>query len=207
MTSTSYAVLGLLAARPATSYDLAKQVRRSLAYFWPRAERMLYEEPKRLVEAGYASTSQEQFGRRTRTVYSITDDGRTALAGWLAVPPVPPSFELEGILKVFFAEDGDLAALRATLATIEDQAEQTLRGLAAMCFETVTDRAEYPDRIHINALVMRLAIDIQRLHVQWAHWALEQVAGWDDTRTPARTWRDTALAVFEDGATSGRPAR
>jgi PadR family transcriptional regulator AphA len=44
-TTTSYAVLGLLSVRSWTTYELAKQVQRSLNWFWPRAERKLYDEP------------------------------------------------------------------------------------------------------------------------------------------------------------------
>ena len=47
-TTTSYAVLGLLSVRSWTTYELAKQVQRSLNWFWPRAERKLYDEPKQL---------------------------------------------------------------------------------------------------------------------------------------------------------------
>ena len=50
---TGYAVLGLLSLRPWTTYELAQQVRRSLHWFWTRAERRIYEEPKRLVENGW----------------------------------------------------------------------------------------------------------------------------------------------------------
>ena len=52
LTTTSYAILGLLAVKPWATYDLAKQLQRSLHFFWPRAESNLYAEPKRLVEAG-----------------------------------------------------------------------------------------------------------------------------------------------------------
>src|SRR5688572_5469801 len=51
-TTTSYAILGLLSVRRWTTYELAKQVQRSLNWFWPRAERKLYDEPKRLVADG-----------------------------------------------------------------------------------------------------------------------------------------------------------
>ena len=81
-TTTSYAVLGLLSVRSWTTYELAKQVQRSLNWFWPRAERKLYDEPKRLVAQGLATASQEATGQRPRTVYSITDDGRRALRQW-----------------------------------------------------------------------------------------------------------------------------
>ena len=63
-TTTSYAVLGLLAIRPWTTYELAKQVQRSLRWFWPRAERKLYDEPKRLAADGLATATREHTGKR-----------------------------------------------------------------------------------------------------------------------------------------------
>ncbi len=200
LTSTSYALLGLLSSRSATSYELAKQVRRSLRYFWPRAERNIYEEPKRLVDAGFVTATVEPLGRRTRTVYAITAKGRRALSRWLAEPSADLTVESEGLLKSFFAVDGDIASLRATLETFETQATQRLGALAAMCLETVNGEARYPERVHINALTMRLAIDMERLQAAWARWALEQVGGWEDTRSPALTWRAEAMEVFRDGA-------
>ena len=41
----------------------------SLHNFWPRAERKLYEEPKRLVEHGLAELTRDLVGRRPRTTY------------------------------------------------------------------------------------------------------------------------------------------
>lgn len=54
LTPTSYAILGLLAVRPYTTYELATQVERTVRRFWPRARSKLYEEPKKLVAAGLA---------------------------------------------------------------------------------------------------------------------------------------------------------
>ena len=35
LTTTSYAILGLLAVKPWTTYELAQQMRRALGQFWP----------------------------------------------------------------------------------------------------------------------------------------------------------------------------
>ena len=56
LTPTSFAMLGLLAIQPWTTYELAKQMQRSVHFFWPRAERKLYDEPKRLAALGLASS-------------------------------------------------------------------------------------------------------------------------------------------------------
>src|SRR5207245_5326771 len=48
-TTTSYAVLAVLALRDHSTYDLTKHGRFPLRYLWPRAERPVYAEPTRLV--------------------------------------------------------------------------------------------------------------------------------------------------------------
>ena len=93
LTTTSYAILGLLRLRSWTSYELAKQVQKSLGWFWPRAERKLYDEPKNLVALGLATATDEHTGNRPRTVYAITPAGRKALRGWLGHTPEPPALE------------------------------------------------------------------------------------------------------------------
>ena len=80
-TTTSYALLGLLRLRPWTTYELAKQAQRSLNWFWPRAERKLYDEPKHLVDAGLATARAGATGKRPRTAYPITAAGRLLRSG------------------------------------------------------------------------------------------------------------------------------
>ena len=125
-TTTSYAILGLLAVRPWTTYELAKQVRRSLNWFWPRAERKLYDEPKRLVADGLATATEGFTGRRKRTTYAITAEGRAELARWLGEPSAPPTYEFEAMVRVFFADAGDLDQLRATLRRTDTEAADRL---------------------------------------------------------------------------------
>ena len=67
LTTTSYAILGLLAVKPWTTYELAQQMKRAVGQFWPRAESNLYAEPKKLVALGLATASQEKVGNRPRT--------------------------------------------------------------------------------------------------------------------------------------------
>ena len=104
LTPTSYSILGLLALKPWTTYELAQQMERALGQFWPRAESRLYEEPKKLVAHGLARASSEMVGKRPRTIYTITAKGRRALAKWVATPGGGPVLEFEALIKVFFAE-------------------------------------------------------------------------------------------------------
>src|SRR5215469_8270629 len=115
LTTTSYAVLGLLAIKPWSSYELTQQMDRSLGRVWPRAVSKLYEEPKKLALHGLATAATERNGGRTRTIYSITDEGRQALRTWLADPAAGPVLESEQLLKVFFADHGSTKDLLTTL--------------------------------------------------------------------------------------------
>src|SRR5215207_6525844 len=90
LTETSYAILGHLALRPWKAYDLSRSINRSLRWFWSRAESRIYAEAARLVTAGLVQASHTAVGARRRTTYSITADGRRALADWLG-SPAPPS--------------------------------------------------------------------------------------------------------------------
>ena len=182
LTTTSYAILGLLRIKPWTTYELAKQVQKGLGWFWPRAERKLYDEPKNLVALGLASATEEHTGNRPRTMYAITPAGKRALRSWLGQAPEPPAFEFEGMVKVFFADGGTIDQLRATLVAIEDAARARIAELRSMIDAARTPSYEFTDRWPINALGLRFELDHEAQIAEWAAWAREQVATW---RTPS----------------------
>ena len=180
---TSYAVLGLLSVRTWTTYELAKQVQRSLNWFWPRAERRLYDEPKQLVAHGLATATKEFTGQRPRTVYGITDAGRAALRDWLGQPSSPRAVESEAMLKVFFSDAGNLDQLTATLEGMVSEAQERLSQLADLA-GSAEHQPAFPHRLHISALALRLHLDQELTTLRWARWAQEQVALWRDTTDP-----------------------
>lgn len=180
LTTTSYAILGLLALQPWSAYDLTKQVQRSLHFCWPRAETRLYQEPKNLVEHGLAKATIKTSGRRARTVYSITPQGRRALRRWLDEPSAPPRFESEALLRLFFAEHGSKEGLLETLTGLEAHANE-LRGQSlALGAEYLSDQALFPERIHILGLVGKFVLDQTALVAEWAQWARAEVERWPD---------------------------
>ena len=128
LTTTSYAILGLLAIKPWTTHELVQQVDRSLRRFWPRAQSKLYEEPKKLVAHGYATAVEDPVGRRRRTRYSITAKGRRALAAWLHQPGDGPALEFEQLVKIHFADSGTKADVVANVRASTDVGAGAERG-------------------------------------------------------------------------------
>jgi len=166
-TPTSYAVLGLLAVRPWTTYELARQSERSLRWFFPRAERAVYLEAKRLVDLGWARARKSTTGRRTGTTYTITAAGRAALRSWLGEPSGATQIESEAALKLFFADQAGSAELRATVEGIRAHAAAALAELAGMA----GGASEFPERVATNVLSMRLITDLHEAMHAWTDWA------------------------------------
>jgi DNA-binding PadR family transcriptional regulator len=128
--------LGLLSIKPWSSYELTQQMDCSLGRVWPRAVSKPYKGPKKLASHGLARSATEQNGRRTRTVYAITAQGRRALAEWLHQPGDAPVLQFEQLLKVFFADNGTKTDLLATLAAAQEWAR-------ARCAESLAIGEQY----------------------------------------------------------------
>jgi PadR family transcriptional regulator, regulatory protein AphA len=196
LTPTSYAILGLLAIKPWTTYELATQIERTVRRFWPRTRSKLYEEPKKLVAAGLAEATKGAHGRRPRTVYTITPAGRDALAAWLASESAEPTFESEHLLKVFYAGGGTTDDVRATLADlrawVHTQTEHNVRVAGSYVHGT----GPFPDRLPILVLTGRFLDDYLEMLDRWADWASEVAADWPDAPTEAESDRDAMAATL-----------
>jgi DNA-binding PadR family transcriptional regulator len=192
LTTTSYAILGLLAVKPWTTHELVQQVERSLRRIWPRAASKLYEEPKKLAAHGFARATDDSVGRRPRTRYTITAKGRRALASWLSQPGDGPILECEQLVKIHFADSGTRADivtnLDATRAWVLTQNEENLATARAYR----DGRGAFPERAALNQLPGRFLTEFYVTVARWVRWADEIVESWPDdvTRAPF----DTAAA-------------
>lgn len=195
LSSTSFAILGLLAVQPWTTHELVRQVDRSLRRIWPRAQSKLYEEPKKLVAHGLARAEDDPVGRRRRTRYTITPKGRRALATWVAEPGAGPVLEFESLVKISFCDSGTrtdlLANLGATRAWVAEQNEENLATARAY----LEGRSAFPQRAGLNQLAGRFLTDFYDLVGRWADWATEVVEDWPDDVREA----PFSTAIAEEG--------
>lgn len=176
-------------------------MKRSIHYYWPRAESKIYEEPKKLVAHGLATATREYAGRRPRTVYAITNEGRRALRRWLAEPGKGPMVEFEGLVKVLFAEQGGKDGLLATLASIRTEAEQTRQHHAELATDLAKTGGPFPDRLHVNTLVFKFMWEQTAMLIRWVTWAEQEVADWPDDATQPPE-REVATVLREAAASS-----
>ncbi len=185
LTPTSYAVLGLLALEPGSAYDLVRRAKTTLRHFFPRAERKLYEEPKRLEALGLVVGREERTGKRLRTVYRITKEGKRALREWFTLPAAAPQFESEAVLK---ASLGDLTTKTRLLEALEQAEVFAVQGLAegraiaeALLDSQGAEASSQAGRLHVVALMYEFVFSYFESMARWASWAREEVASWPDT--------------------------
>jgi DNA-binding PadR family transcriptional regulator len=197
LTTTSYAILGQLALRSWTTYELVAEMRRNLRYFWPRAETLIYAEVKRLAAAGLATATTSYTGRRRRTTYAITPAGRAALAAWLETAPQRLLLEFEGLLRVLLAPFGTSEHLIASLHNVRDDADELLRMAEAIRGEYLAGRAPFQEHAAVRAFVYDFLVHHARMVRAWAERAIIVVEAWPELTAEERTRR--ALAIFAAG--------
>jgi PadR family transcriptional regulator AphA len=182
LSTTGLGILGLLALRPFSAYELAQQIHRGLRYLQPASERNLYAEPKRLAAAGLVRMRHEPVGRRSRTIYEITPAGREALRGQLATPPAPPQLEFEALQRLIFADQGSKQDLLAALDTTSQQVQQLLDDGLQQVRGYQADGGPFPQRLHLIILFSRFYTDFLLLLRDWIALARREVASWPTTR-------------------------
>jgi PadR family transcriptional regulator AphA len=103
LSPTAYVILGMLAWRPMSGYDIKATVDHSTRFFWATSYGQIYPELRRLADAGLVEGEATAGSGRRRTGYSLTAVGREALEDWLAQEPHTFEQRDEGLLKLFFA--------------------------------------------------------------------------------------------------------
>ena len=109
LSATAKVILGMLAARPRSGYEIKQLVDNSTRFFWAASYGQIYPELKRLEKAGLISGTDAPHGGRQRTVFDLTREGRKRAEEWISRPPEVFELRDEGLLKLFFAGVTDAA--------------------------------------------------------------------------------------------------
>jgi DNA-binding PadR family transcriptional regulator len=209
LTTTSYCLLGLLNLRSFSAYELTKYMRRSaLADLWPRTEAAIYREGSRIVDAGLATAATEQDGNRTRTVYTITTQGRRALRSWLREPGATLTFECEAAVKAFFGDATDVESMRAQLQMIVDTTQTRASEMVPVMDGWTQGSLPFPERLHCTAMAADLISRLEQATLSWAEAWLENLDGWDGTKLdPAKERQARAvIAALQQAAAQLTPS-
>jgi DNA-binding PadR family transcriptional regulator len=104
LSATAKVILGMLASRPRTGYEIKSFADHSTRFFWTASYGQIYPELRRLAEAGLIEGTSSPTGGRQRTVFQLTRAGRHELKHWHELPPDVFEYRDEGLLKLFFSD-------------------------------------------------------------------------------------------------------
>ena len=141
-------------ARRAAVDDLqatAKQAQRSLRWFWPRAERKALRRAQAPRRGGPGDRDpRAHWPSRPHRLHHHGCRSRGPARG--STTAAPPSTDLEGMVKVFFADAGSKDQALDALGRIEAQASDRLAEIAGLA----SGPPQFPERVHLGALGLRL---------------------------------------------------
>jgi PadR family transcriptional regulator, regulatory protein AphA len=196
--TTANALLGLLALRPSWStWELTKQLRRNMRFFWPRVESRIYDEARTLVTRGLARDRRSYTGRRGRTTYTITAKGKRELQRWLATPPRASSLECEPLLRVFLGDLGTHEQLLVALEQVRADADAILDVGRTVAAEYLAGTAPFQDQVHVRSLVFDFLSSHALMLRAWAERAEATVTLWPGTSSEERIER--AKSIIAEG--------
>jgi len=127
LSTGGYVVLGLLLDEPASGWDLARKIDRSIAHFWPLTKAHIYAELPKIAARNWASAEAiAQSGAPDRRVFTATAAGRQAFRDWIAEVNLTDERGRQPLqLQLFFAAHADPAKLGELLNTWEARALDT----------------------------------------------------------------------------------
>ena len=160
LSPTARVILGLLAWRPRTGYEIKQVTDQSTRFFWGASYGQIYPELRRLEAAGLVESREEPRGRVPRRVFSLTQAGRKALDAWLEEPEEAYEVRDEGLLKLFF---GDLLPAEHRLELVRRR--QAWFEESAALFRRIGN--ELGDLDESSETVLRYGIELMEWDAGW----------------------------------------
>jgi PadR family transcriptional regulator AphA len=178
LSATGKVILGMLAARPRSGYEIKQLVDNTARFFWAASYGQIYPELKRLEKEGLISGSDSAQGKRQRTVFKLTAAGKRAAREWIARPPEVLEVRDEGLLEIFFA--GSIEPARAP-EIARERAARAAAGAAEL--RAIQDqieeegRHEGPDHKPDagSLMVLRYGIEMNEWVAEWFERAAEDL--------------------------------
>jgi DNA-binding PadR family transcriptional regulator len=162
LTSFSYVVLTLVGRGGAGPHDLVRMSRTGRIY-WDAADSQWYAEPKRLERMGLLAAQKEPGRTRARTHYTLTDEGRAALAAWMHEPARFPRIQNEAVVRLLAA---DLVGERAVMDSLRALREE-IAAIGAQLDAAEAAATAVPSRTRYLLLNHRLSRRLLEAHAQW----------------------------------------
>ncbi|MFD2419633.1 PadR family transcriptional regulator [Amycolatopsis pigmentata] len=186
--SLRHALLGLLADRPQTGYDLSKRFEQSLSrYAWHASHSHIYPELKKMTADGLVEVVGE--GARGSKTYGITERGTAELREWMFTRKDTP-VRSEYILRLFLLSALDTGDMRTLIGDVVADGEAGVAELSQVIERIETD-ARPGEKPPFARLAAEFGLRWHRLQRDWARWAIDELDKVEHQRTTDKNARRT----------------
>lgn len=166
-----HALLGLLAQRACTGYELTRMFDLRLAHVWSAQHSQIYPELARLQAAGLIR--QNGAGARGSKTYMVTDEGLAEVRRWMTETVPADTIRTERMLRVFFLW---LLTPEEARAYLERQRERHRARVAE--YHAIAPAIPVGDG-HANRMsriALEAGIRVEAALADWADWALAELS-------------------------------
>ncbi len=175
-----HALLGLLARKPATGYDLMTVMDRTVGYFWAARHSQIYPELAKLEVSGHVRHREVSgAGPRATKRYSLTAAGRAELREWATSDPAPAADRDPVLLRVASLWTTDPAAAEDFVRRV--RATSVQRHALYQGFADEIDAESDPGRHTDPDWAMRATVEAglryQQGRIDWCDWLLDRIRG------------------------------
>lgn len=161
-----YVILGLLSHEDLTGYEIKKRMDTSLKYFWGASFGSIYPALSDLVERGLADKRNGAENGRNKLIYSITEEGKKYLKGWLQIPAERDELRYETLLKLFFGNEAGAAQAISHIDAFQKRIEGELPFLIGAA-ETLRNNIDLDDTHKYYLLTVAFGVKTYRAYLEW----------------------------------------
>jgi DNA-binding PadR family transcriptional regulator len=169
-----HAILVSLCEQSGSGYELARRFDRSIGYFWSATHQQIYRTLRVMEDDGWVRvTPVVQQGRPDKKVYTVSPNGRAALAGWIVEPltgtgsAVTDGRTRDLAVKLRGAVFGDVDALREQIVAVRAERAALLEVYRGF------EKRQFPDPAALEGtalhqhLVLRGGIRAEESSIEW----------------------------------------
>ena len=103
--SLKYAILSMVINKEKSGYDIAKEFKSTINFFWQASHQQIYKTLATLEDANWVKYQiKKQQDKPDKKTYSITEVGRNELAKWVAEPSKAQTIRNELLVKLLSIE-------------------------------------------------------------------------------------------------------
>jgi DNA-binding PadR family transcriptional regulator len=179
LSSLSYAILALLATKPQSGYDIARQMRPPLGILWQAKHGQIYPELARLVKLGLVEVERiDKQSGPPRRVHTITAAGKSELTRWVVRSPQMRPANDEFVIKAYALRRVPLGAATSLLNDQIETHEHRIAALEQLQQAFVSRNAtatEFESPRFGEYAALRRAIGFEREHAAWCRWLLGEL--------------------------------